>query len=62
MCDSFGAFLSHDWEPGAFEKISAALVAEANSEKRERFAGAHEAPSALAEIYYDTIRDPCPPA
>ena len=59
--DNFEAFLTHEWAPGDFAKISASLVAQANTQKRERFEGAENPPSPLAELYYDYIRDHCPP-
>lgn len=60
--DAFREFLSREWKPGELEQASAAVVARANADRRVRFEGAEHGPSPLAELYYDYIREHCPPA
>lgn len=62
MLDALPAFVGRDWEEGELARASAETVARTNAARRARFEGAELAPSSLAELYYDRIRDHCPPA
>ena len=62
MLDALPRFLARDWAAGELERASASVVAQVNAARRVRFEGAEQPPSPLAELYYDHIRDHCPPA
>jgi uncharacterized protein YndB with AHSA1/START domain len=61
VMDGLGEFLSRDWAPGEIARASAEAVARANRDRREPFEGAEQPASPLAELYYDYIRERCPP-
>ncbi len=62
MMDGFGSFLARDVTDADHARASEALVAELDSGRAERFSTASRGPSPLAELYYDYIREQCPPA